>query len=213
MSVAGNDQRAAAGPEEPTEGVRAVVTVALVAWLVALGLAVATNTSSGSSALLRTVKSRLVSPVLQPAWLDVGFDHAFTYGLPEDADHEIVVARHGAAPDEAVVLPGGLVGERAARWRRLGLAIALGDATDDGGVVAAGVGRGAFAEAGTDDVTVRVLRESPTSRGAAAPADVEEVSTVRVRRVGGEVHLIRKAAPGELAPLVRPRETAVPVTP
>lgn len=213
MNVAGNDQRAAAGPGGPTDGVRAVVTVAIVAWLVGLGLAVATNTSSGASALLRTLKSRLVSPVLQPAWLDLGFDHPFTYGLPEDADHEIAVARHGAAPDEATVFPGGVVGERAARWRRLGLAIAVGDAADDGGVVATGVGRGAFAEAGADDVTVRVFREQPAARGATAPADAEEISSVRVRRIGDEVQLIRTEAPGELAPLVRRREPAAPVTP
>ncbi|MCS5678924.1 MAG: hypothetical protein NZ603_03410, partial [Acidimicrobiales bacterium] len=85
------------------------------------------NSVSGSSALVRTLKGRLFSPWLAPAWLDLGFDHPLTYGRPEDADHliDIRVSGGAAGPAETLRLPGTRQGERAARWRRLARRTAL----------------------------------------------------------------------------------------
>jgi hypothetical protein len=196
----------------PSDAVCALATVGILFWLVGLALAIATNTTSGSSPLLRIVKARIFSPVLVPAWLDVGFDNRFTYGLPEDADHAIEV---GPMPpdDLALEYPGSRLGERASRWRRLARTIALGGADGDGSPVAAGVGRGGFAIAGRDDVNVAVFRQPLPSRDDdAAPADAERVYAARVRRVAGDVQLIKDEPRGELAPLAprRPSPTPAP---
>jgi len=177
------------------------VAIALV--LVGLGLAIATNSLSGSSALLGTVKSRLFSPWLVPAWLDLGWDYRLTYGLDEDADHEIEIARRGGE-SAVIMLPADRGGERAARWRRLARTIAVGGLDGDGGVVAAGVGRGGFGVTGTTDVDVRVFRVPQPERGAAIEAEATQVYAARVRRVGDDVQLIRDEPLGELAPLIRP---------
>jgi hypothetical protein len=189
--------------DRPSEAVRAGVTVGVVALLLGIGLAIATNSLSGSSALLGTVKSRLFSPWLVPAWLDLGWDYRLTYGLAEDADHEIEIAGHGSESG-AVSLPADRGGERAARWRRLARTIAVGGLDGDGGVVAAGVGRGGFALTGTTDVDVRVVRIPQPDRDAAVDAEVEQVYAARVRRAGDDIQLIRDEPRGELAPLVRP---------
>jgi len=189
--------------DRPSDAVRAVVTVAIALVLVGLGLAIATNSLSGSSALLGTVKSRLFSPWLVPAWLDLGWDYRLTYGLDEDADHEIEIARRGGE-SAAIMLPADRGGERAARWRRLARTIAVGGLDGDGGVVAAGVGRGGFGVTGTTDVDVRVFRVPQPERGAAIEAEATQVYAARVRRVGDDVQLIRDEPLGELAPLIRP---------
>ena len=137
-----------------------------------------------------------------PAWLDLGYDHRITYGLAEDADHEIELAPHAAAA-EPLHLPGPVTGERAARWRRLARTIAVGGLEGDGGVVAAGVGRGGFARFGTSDVDLRVFRRPQRERGAADDA-AEQVYAARIRRAGGDVQLIREEPRGELAPLIAP---------
>ena len=189
--------------DRPSDAVRAVVTMAIGLVVVGLVLAIATNSLSGSSALLGTVKSRLFSPWLVPAWLDLGWDYRLSYGLDEDADHEIEIARRkGEAA--TVVLPADRGGERAARWLRLARTIAVGGLDGDGGVVAAGVGRGAFGVTGTTDVDVRVFRIPQPERGVAVEAEAAQVYAARVRRVGDDVQLIRDEPPGELAPLVRP---------
>jgi hypothetical protein len=192
---------------EPTEAVRAGVTVALAAYLVGLVLAIATNSLSGPSALLGTVKSRIFSPLLTPAWLDLGYDHRFTYGLDEDADHEIELVPHGS-DDEPLQLPGPISGERAARWRRLARTIAVGTLDGDGSPVAAGVGRGGFGRLGTTDVDLRVFRMPQPERTAVAAADAEQVYAARIRRLADDVQLIREEPRSEVAPLVRPRPQA-----
>ena len=58
----------------PSDTVRGVVTCGLVLYLAGLLLALAGNTSSGTSALVRTIKSRIYAPLLVPVWLDLGFD-------------------------------------------------------------------------------------------------------------------------------------------
>lgn len=189
------------------DSVRAAVTVALAVYLTGLVLAIATNSLSGSSALLGTVKSRLYSPWLVPAWLDLAHDSRLTYGLDEDADHEIEIMSHGI-DGEPILLPGDRTGERAARWRRLARTIAVGGLDGDGSIVAAGVGRGGFATTGTDDVNVRVFRLPQPERLAADVSEAEQVYTARVRRAGDDVQLIRDEPRGEVAPLVKP--SAVP---
>lgn len=190
--------------DEPGEAVRAGVTVALAAYLVGLALAIATNSMSGPSALLGTVKARIFSPVLSPAWLDLGYDHRFSYGLDDDADHEIELVSH-ASDGEPLQFPGPIAGERAARWRRLARTIAVGGFDGDGSTVAAGVGRGGFARLGNADVDLRVFRQSQPERAAPAPVTAEQVYAARVRRVADDVQLIREEPRGEVAPLVRPQ--------
>lgn len=189
--------------DRPSEAVRAGVTVGIVALLLGIVLAIATNSLSGSSALLGTVKSRLFSPWLVPAWLDLGWDYRLTYGLAEDADHEIEIAGRGSE-SAAVSLPADRGGERAARWRRLARTIAVGGLDGDGSVVAAGVGRGGFALTGTTDVDVRVVRIPQPDRDTVVEAEVEQAYAARVRRAGDDIQLIRDEPRGELAPLVRP---------
>lgn len=191
-------------PRRPSDAVQAVATVALGVYLVGLGLTILGNSASGSSALVRTVKGRLFAPWLQPAWLDLGFDHHLTHGVPEDADHALELAAWGGGGDAVIELPGAARGERAARWRRLAKAIAVGGAGDPA-VLAAAVGRGAFADLGRDDVRVRVVRW-PLPEPAGPPVDVgpAPVYTARVRVVDGDVQLIKSEPRGELAPLVRP---------
>ena len=195
--------------DELKEATRAAATVALTVYLVGLALAIATNSASGSSVLLGTVKSRIFSPLLTPAWLDLGYDHRFTYGLEEDADHEIELVAHGS-DDEPLRLPGPISGERAARWRRLARTIAVGGVDGDGSTVAAGVGRGGFSRLATADVDVRVLRVPQPERMAvaAADADAKQVYAARVRRVADDIQLIREEPRSEVAPLVRARPKA-----
>lgn len=193
----------------PTEPVRWLVSLGLACVLAAVVLAIATNSLSGASPLLGRIKSRIVSPIFVPAWLDLGYDYRITYGLDEDADHGIEV-RDRASTRPPLLMPGDRTGERAARWRRLARTIAVGGLEEDGSVVAAGVARGGFAGIGTDDVEVRVLRTPQPDRSAPAAAETEEVSVARVRLVGAEVQLIRDVPSGELAPLIKP---SAPVEP
>lgn len=196
-----------AAPRGPSDAVKAAVTVALGVYLVGLVLTILGNSTSGASPLVRTIKGRLFAPLLVPAWLDLGFDHHLTHGVPEDADHALELRPWGAnGADDTIELPGAVGGERAARWRRLAKAIATGGAGDPA-VLAAAVGRGAFADLGREDVRVRVVRwplpERDDSRTGVAPVPIY---TARVRVVDGEVQLIKSEPRGELAPLVRPRE-------
>ena len=193
--------------DQLSEPVRAGATVALAAYLIGLVLAIATNSLSGPSALLGTLKSRIFAPLLTPAWLDLGYDHRFTYGLDEDADHEIELVSHGSE-GEPLHLPGPIAGERAARWRRLARTIAVGGLDGDGSTVAAGVGRGGFTSLGTTDVDLRVFRLTQPERTAAADDAAEQVYAARVRRVADDVQLIRQEPRGEVAPLVRPQPRA-----
>lgn len=191
-------------PRRLSDTAQAATSVALAAYLVGLVLSIAGNSVSGSSALVRTIKGRLFSPWMAPAWLDLGFDHPLTYGAPEDADHAIEVRRF--AGGDAVRLPGTRTGERAARWRRLAHRIATGVAEDAAAPLAAGVGRGGFDGLDTDDVVVRVFR-TPLAERSSPPAPPRLVSAyaARVRRIEDELQLIElggEAKRGELAPLI-----------
>lgn len=192
----------------PSDAVKAVITAALGVYLVALVLTILGNSTSGSSPLVRAVKGRLFAPLLVPAWLDLGFDHRLTHGLPEDADHALELRAWDESGSAATVdLPGAARGERAGRWRRLAKAIATG-AAGDPAVLAAGVGRGGFAAVGRDDVRVRVVRRPLPEPGLPAAAAAVPVYTARVRVVDGELQLIKAEPRGELAPLVRPAGAA-----
>jgi hypothetical protein len=195
-------------PTRLSETPQALASVALAVYLGGLVLTIAGNSVSGSSALVRTIKGRLFAPWMQPAWLDLGFDHPLTYGFPEDGPHELELRGRGASP-EPIRLPGARTGERAARWRRLARAVGEAAAVDAAAPLVAGIGGGSFAMLGSEDVTVRVLRPQLADRGS-PPADRRPRVThaSRVRRVAGELQVLELAGPSkqvELAPLLRPQ--------
>ncbi|NDC52745.1 MAG: hypothetical protein EBZ74_00290 [Planctomycetia bacterium] len=199
-------------PPPVSETRRAAVTVALAAYLAGLALCVAGNTSSGGSAVVRTVKAKLFSPWMAPLWLDLGYDTLLTHGRAEDGDHRLEIRRLDALGAAGpVVLPArSLGGERAARWRRLARAVAEGEADPDReALLPAAVGAGAFAPWSTRDVSVRVMRHLPPDRAdvltgvADAAGRDDEAYAARVRLVAGEVQLIKSTPREELAPLVQ----------
>lgn len=194
-------------PAAPSDTVRAAVTCGLVLYLAGLLLALAGNTTSGSSALVRTVKSRIYAPLLVPAWLDLGFDTHLTWGTPADADHTLEIGCRDAGPDENTLLfpEPDVRGERAARWRRLARAIAAGDAAGETpAVLATAAAAGTFAAVQADDVNLRVVRTPPGDRDTLAAPRPEQAYRARVRRVGDDVQLIKVEDPSELAPLAHP---------
>lgn len=186
----------------PSPMTQAAVTVALAVCLVGVGLSIIGNTGSGSSTLVRTIKSRLFAPWMVPPWLDLGFDYRLTYGSDEDGDYSLEVRRQGGPQAASLRLPGRLAGERAARWRRLARSIAVEDADRDG-LLAAAVARGMFDDMRAEDLVVRVLRTPLVDRGG-PPTKAVQASSARVRMVAGEVQLLRAEPRGEVAPLVRP---------
>lgn len=195
----------------PPEIVQAAVSVALAVYLVGLVLAIAANSVSGSSALVRTIKAKLFAPWMQPAWLDLGFDHPLTYGYPEDADHTLEVRGRGGSVD-VLEFPGNRRGEQAARWRRLARVIAVASVDGNAPPLTAGVAAGSFAEMGTEDVTVRVLRRAMPERTAAtADAKRRQPHAARVRRVEGEIQVIELGGAAKQAELAPVFQEATPV--
>jgi hypothetical protein len=192
--------------QKPAELAQAAASVAIAVYLIGLALAIAGNSVSGSSALVRTIKAKLFAPWMQPAWLDLGFDHPLTYGGPEDADHTLEVRTRGGTPT-VLSFPGERSGEQAARWRRLARVIAV--ASVDGNVppLIAGVGEGSFVDAAAEDVTVRILRRPLPERTApSADARHRQPYAARVRRIAGEIQVIElggAAKQPELAPVLR----------
>ena len=200
----------------PSDTVRGVVTCGLVLYLAGLLLALAGNTSSGTSALVRTIKSRIYAPLLVPVWLDLGFDTHLTWGTPADADHALVIGREdqdeAAATGTVLRFPaaaGG--GERAARWRRLARTIAAGDVAGEApALLATAAAAGTFAAIGGADVNLMVERTAPGARDAVAPPRPEAAYRARVRRVGddaqgGDIQLVKVEDRSEVAPLARRR--------
>jgi hypothetical protein len=185
----------------PSPVAQAVVTVVLAVYLLGLVLAIVGDSTSGSSALVRTIKGRLFAPWMVPAWLDLGFDYRLTYGTDEEGEYGLEVRRQGEAKAASVRFPGRATGERSARWRRLARSIAVEDADRDG-LLAAAVGRGMFDDVDAEDVVVRVLRTPLVDRGG-TPRPPVQASSARVRMVEGELQLIRAEPQGEVAPLVR----------
>ncbi len=200
----------------PSDMVQAAVSVALAVYLIGLTLSIAGNSISGSSALVRTVKARLFAPWMQPAWLDLGFEHPLTSGFPEDAHHTLEVRGRGSK-GASLVFPGSRTGEQANRWRRLGRTIAV--AADEGAAppLTAGVGAGSFDAVGETDVTVRVVRRPLPERSApAADTRPRQPYAARVRRVAGEIQVIElggAAKQAELAPVLREPTLAEPPLP
>jgi hypothetical protein len=199
-----------------SELAQAAGSVAIGVYLVGLLLAMAGNSVSGSSALVHTIKAKLFAPWMQPAWLDLGFDHPLTYGAPEDADHTLEVRSRAAKPT-VLSFPGERSGEQAARWRRLARVIAV--ASVDGNVppLIAGVGEGSFADAAADDLTVRILRRPLPERTApSADARNRQPYAARVRRIAGEIQVIElggAAKQQELAPVLRSPKPGSPAPP
>lgn len=192
-----------------SETAQAALSVAIGVYVVGLVLSILGNSVSGSSALVRTIKGRLFSPWMAPAWLDLGFDHPFTYGRPEDSDHVIEVRDHAAegadAAGSVIRFPATRTKERASRWRRLARSIAMAAAEDAAAPLAAGVGEAGFAAIGDEDLTVRVLRQKGAERTTPRqPPRFEPVYAARVRRVDGELQLVElgdDTKRAELAPL------------
>jgi len=196
----------------PTETVRAAVTVMLGVYFFGLALCVAGNSASGPSALVRTIKSKLFSPWMVPPWLDLGYDAKLTHGLPDDADHRLEVRRQDAAAAiKPLTLPTAeMWGERGRRWRRLARATVTAEQDPDReGLLPAAIAAGLFDDLGTEDVSIRVLRQVRPERleaaatGTVPPARFEQAYAARVRRVAGELQLFKSEAREELAPLVR----------
>ncbi len=201
-------------PPRLSDTAKAAASVALAVYLIGLVLSIAGNSVSGSSALMRTIKGRLFSPWMQPAWLDLGFDQPFTYGLPEDADHTLEIRSQGGKP-VTMRFPGERTGEQAARWRRLARTIAVAADDDAAPPLTAGVAAGSFADIGSEDVTVRVLRR-PLPERAAPDSDARprQPHAARVRRVAGEIQVIElggAAKQPEMAPLLREPTRAAPL--
>lgn len=198
--------RFAADSPRPADWTRRLVSIGLAIYLAGLVLTMLANTDAGTSRLVRTLKARLFSPWMVPAWLDLGFAHPLTYGEPDDADHRIEIMPHGRGAGDAVplVLPGDLRGERAARWRRLARAIATEETTaEDAADLAAAVAAWSFSRLGCEDVDLRVLRSArPDRNEPAAIATDERAFAARVRRVAGELQLLKAEPRGEVAPLV-----------
>lgn len=199
-------------PGMPAETVRAAVTVLLGVYFVGLALCVAGNSASGPSTLVRTIKSKLFSPWMVPLWLDLGYDTKLTHGLPDDADHRFEVrSRDAAATLKPLVLPTAeMWGERGRRWQRLARATATAERDPDReGLLPAAVAAGLFDDLGTEDLSVRVLRQVRPERfeaaaaGSVPPARFEQAYAARVRRVEGELQLLKSEPREELAPLVR----------
>ncbi len=201
----GLEGRRSAGDGRPSETVRGVATLLLSLYLAGLALSVASNSASGTSALLETIHSRFFSPWMVPAWLDVGHDTRLTYGLPEDADHHIEVLPVEGSGRGSVRIPAAVErSERAARWRRLARAAALAEEGDEqAGVLPAAIGGGLFAKVGNDDLLVRVGRVVPPEFSAAASPPVAETALeARVRRIDGDVQLIPSKPAEEMAPVI-----------
>lgn len=198
---------AACGKGELGAAGRSVATVCLIALLAGLGLAVATNSSSGSSALLRVLHGRLSSPWMTPLWLDLGHDTRLTYGLPEDADHFLEIAPASAPSSRGTRVPAEVDRSgQAARWRRLARAAALAEeeGADRAGILSTAIGAGLIDAAGEEDVVVRFMRAIPSERESAGQAPrLETIHQARVRRVDGEIQWIPLPPAAEVAPLVR----------
>lgn len=199
LSLEGANDAGLAGPS-----LRGTATLLIALYLAGLALTVAGNTASGTSNLVDGLKTRLFSPWMVPAWLDLGFDTRLTYGLPEDGDHHLEVSTVGAAP-RVLRLPGaGERSERASRWRRMARAAALAEEGDEqAGVLPAAIGAGVFTLAGGSDLMVRIVRTVPPDYAAAtvAPSGTQMVAEARVRRIDGEVQMIPVKPAEELAPL------------
>ena len=209
------------GPTDlPSEAVRGGVTLLLALYLVGLLLCVAGNSASGSSALVRTIKTRLFSPWMVPLWLDLAYDTRLTYGTPDDADHFLELRPWNApasATGATLRLPAsGMRGERAARWRRLARAIVIGqDDADREGILPAAVAEGMFASMNAEDLSLRVLRTIPPDRAvesAGGRGTIEQAYACRVRRVAGEVQLLPLPPAGEVAPLLPGDAPLTPVS-
>ena len=188
----------------PSDRTRRLVSGAILVYLVGLLLTMVANTDAGTSRLVRTLKVRLFSPWMVPAWLDLGFARSLTYGEPDDADHRIEIVPHGSRADstEPLVLPGPLRGERAARWRRLARAIATAQTPEEEAAdLAAAVAAWSFPRLGCADVDLRVMRSARPDRTAPAAAD-EQAFAARVRRVAGEIQLLKPEPRGMVAPLL-----------
>ena len=218
-----------ASAKAPSETVRSVVTALICLYLVGLMLCVVGNSTSGSSALVRTIKSKLFSPWMVPMWLDLGYDSKLTYGQPEDADHLVEVAvsedsQHklkqntNESTGERIRFPSARMrGERAARWRRMAWWIARAEEDPDReGLLPAAMASGLFDDVGAEDLTIRVLRHLPVERAVhtsgdpstdsampdeQAPGRFEQAYAARVRRVGGEVQLLQAEPKAAVAPL------------
>lgn len=196
----------------PSEGFRAAVSIALCLYLLGFALTVAGNSGSGSSTLVRTLKTKLFSPWMVPLWLDLGFDYRLTYGQIDDADYALEVTPWGGAADGAAVRfpPAGSAGIAANRWRTLAMLLepdTLPEETNS--ALTASIAENLFSELDAEDLRVRVLRAPMPERTgfsaeSSADARPEQAAVARVRRVAGSVQLLPVEQQRDVAPVVSP---------
>ncbi|MDA7938382.1 hypothetical protein N9B71_04875 [Pirellulales bacterium] len=183
---------------------RALATLVLVIYFIGLGLSVACNTESGSSLLLGVVKEKLFSFWKVSPWLDLGFDHFFTYGQQTDATHYLELRMHGDAGWITMSRPSVRTGE-SIRWQRLlHSAIASEEDLTREGILPAGFSEAAFAVCESDDIDLRILvlprpeRQAPIN----APAPIV-LYQARIRRIDdNDIQLIKSESRREMAPVV-----------
>jgi hypothetical protein len=100
-------------------------------------------------------------------------------------------------------------GERARRWRRLARAAVIAEQDPDReALLPAAMGAGLFDDVGGEDLSLRILREVRPERAEVATVGAgqprfEQAYAARVRRVDGELQLIKNEPKEELAPVVR----------
>lgn len=199
-------------PRLPGELFRGLVSIAICLYLIGFALTVAGNSASGSSVLVRTIKSRLFSPWMVPMWLDVGFDHRLTYGQFNDADHVLEIAPWGNTGRQDAVRypPAGSAGIAANRWRRFAGWLEPQTVSESvAGILPTAVAESLFDDLGVDDLRVRSLRVTMPERSTFAAADstdpaFQQAYIARVRRVAGGVQMLPVEERLELAPLATP---------
>ena len=207
-------------PMQPSEMVRAVVSLFLAVYFFGMVLCIAGNSSSGSSVLVRTIKTKLFSPWLYPLWLDLGFDYHLTYGSVSDADFSISATAIQNGEVQTLEYPSADMGSlRAARWRRMAkwMATSVEDPNRESALPSS-IGSGMLKQRGVDEVSIAVIRNElfeptdsrVTNRKNIISRDdvhVETVYSARMRLVSGEPQLIKNEVRRDVAPLVNPAKT------
>ncbi len=197
----------------PSEVFRGLVSIAICLYLLGFALTVAGNSASGSSALVRTVKTKMFSPWMVPLWLDIGFDYRLTYGQFNDADHLIEVRPWSGDSETRVQFPAaGSTSIAANRWRTFAAWLEPETVPEEfSGILPTALAESLFDEMQTEDLRVRSLRVAMperanfSARDADDPPQLQQVSATRVRRVAGSIQMLPVEEQRDVAPLSTPQ--------